>query len=98
MQKVTKEKIAEMLKSEIGLSGVVCEELVNTILEEMLSLTIEHKKLRLKNFGTFFINSKKARFAQNLQTGETIPIAARDVLRFSPSKSLKEVINQTTSK
>ncbi|MGI4776284.1 MAG: HU family DNA-binding protein [Janthinobacterium lividum] len=98
MHKVTKEKIAEMLKSKIGLSGVVCEELVNTILEEILNLTIEHKKLRLKNFGTFFINPKKARLAQNLQTGETIPIAARDVLRFSPSKSLKEIINQIANK
>lgn len=85
--------MVEMLKSEIGLPGTICEELINTIVEEILSLTIKHKKLRLKNFGMFSVNSKKARLAQNLQTKQTIPIAARDVLRFLPSKSLKAAIN-----
>ncbi|RYE06073.1 MAG: HU family DNA-binding protein [Rickettsiaceae bacterium] len=93
MSKITKEKIVEMLKVQIGLSGTICEELTNIIIDEILNLTIKHNKLRLKNFGVFAINSKKARPAQNLQTGQTMPIPARNVLRFLPSKSLKEAIN-----
>jgi len=94
MQTITKEKIIEILKNEIGLSGVICEEIVNKIFSEIFEITKNKNKLKLKNFGNFYINSKKARPARNLQTNQVVMIAARKVLRFLPAKALKASINQ----
>lgn len=90
---ITKEKIAQELKEKIGLSGVLCEEIVNKIFKEIYELISREQKLTLKNFGSFYLKQKKARPGQNLQTKETIIIAPRKVIRFIPAKALKKAIN-----
>lgn len=92
MKSVTKEKIVKMLKNEIGLSAVICEDIVNNIFSEIFTLTASNGKLRLKNFGSFYINSKSARPARNLQTNKEMMIKARKVLRFLPAEALKNCI------
>jgi nucleoid DNA-binding protein len=94
MQTITKEKIIEKLKNEIGLSGVICEEIVNKIFSEIFEITESSGKLGLKNFGSFYINNKKSRPARNLRTNEEVTIAARKVLRFLPSQAFKASINK----
>jgi len=94
MQTITKEKIIEILKNEIGLSGVICEEIVNKIFSEIFEIAKTNDKLGLKNFGSFYVNNKKSRPARNLQTNEVVIIAARKVLRFLPAKALKASINE----
>lgn len=94
MQTITKEKIVEMLKDKIGLSGTICEEIVNSIFQEIFEITQQDTRLRLKNFGTFYINNKKSRPARNLQTNKKIIIDSRKVLRFLPAKAFKNEINK----
>jgi hypothetical protein len=45
MQTITKEKIIEILKNEIGLSGVICEEIVNKIFSEIFEIARTSDKL-----------------------------------------------------
>lgn len=93
MQTVTKEKIAVMLKQQLGLSGVICEELVDSIFSQISALTIKNNKFRIKNFGSFSLILKKSRPARNINKNETIIIPSRQVIRFSPARDLKNVIN-----
>ena len=92
---ITKEKIAEMLKLKIGLSGVICEEIVDQIFNQMQTILQSQQKLILQNFGSFSINNKKARPGQNLQTKTQVLIKPRSVVRFSPAKYLKNIINKS---
>lgn len=93
METITKEKIANLLKEKLGFSSSLCEEITNTIFSEILSLSLNSNKLILPNFGKFQVHSKKKRPAINLQTGTTLEIEPRRVLRFHPSRLLKEKVN-----
>lgn len=90
---ITKEKIAEELKMQLGFSLSLCEEIISNVFSEIISLAHKDQKLMLKNFGTWKVNNKKARPGFNIQSGEKILIAPRTVLRFSPSQSFKNLIN-----
>jgi nucleoid DNA-binding protein len=94
METITKEKITELLKDRIGLSAVICEELINNIFTEIYEITKKENKFRIKNFGNFYVNNKESRPARNLHTGQTIILSARKVMRFLPARALKQEINK----
>lgn len=60
---------------------------------EVLGESIVHDGVRLPNIGGFSIVERKAREGRNPQTGEKIAIPARKVVKFSPSKSLSDQVN-----
>jgi len=90
---ITKEKIVEQLKKQLGLSSSLCEEITCNLFSEILALTKSDKKTTLQNFGTWRINHKAKRPGLNIHTGAAVQIEPRTVLRFLPSKALKEKIN-----
>ena len=47
---ITKEKIAEQLKSQLGLSALMCEEITLQLFSAILDLTKENNKIMLQNF------------------------------------------------
>ena len=49
-------------------------------------------KVRLSGLGTFRVRERAAREGRNPQTGETIQIEAKRIVRFKPAKKLKEVV------
>jgi nucleoid DNA-binding protein len=89
----TKEKIAERLKTQLGLSATLCEEITSSIFSEIFRLTKRDEKMMLQNFGTWKINHKETRPGFNIRSKELVKIEARTVLRFLPSRPLKEKIN-----
>ncbi|MFW5735060.1 MAG: HU family DNA-binding protein [Oceanidesulfovibrio sp.] len=50
--------------------------------------------VRLPNVGTFSLTKRAARTGRNPQTGDTIRIPAKRVIRFNPAKNLKEALNK----
>jgi len=50
-------------------------------------------KVTLVGFGTFSISKREARSGRNPQTGKTITIAAKNVVRFKPGKELADSMN-----
>jgi len=89
---ITKEKIAAMLKAKLGLSSIVCAEIVNQIFDNIQEIIID-QKLTLKNFGSFYTNTKKPRPGINFHTKEKIIIPAKKVTGFLASSKLKAIIN-----
>jgi integration host factor subunit alpha len=45
-------------------------------------------EVRIHGFGNFTIQHRAARMGRNPRTGETVPVAARNVIRFAPSATL----------
>ena len=90
---LTKKEIINSLYMQIGFSKKISENL----LEDMLSIIVEnlkkHKKLKISNFGTFSIRSKKSRIGRNPKTKEKKLISERNVVLFKPSKDFKNYIN-----
>jgi len=51
-------------------------------------------KVTLVGFGTFGISKRKARTGRNPQTGETIKIKAKTVVRFKAGAQLSKKLNK----
>jgi len=51
-------------------------------------------RLGLVGFGTFSVVKRKAREGRNPQTGKTIKIAAKKVIKFKAGKALADKVNK----
>jgi integration host factor subunit alpha len=93
MQTVTREKIAIEIQERLGLSGVICEELVMNIFKSATDAILQNQVLKIKNLGSFSLHQKNARPGRNWNTAEATTIEARKVIRFVPSRGLKKRLN-----
>ena len=91
---LTKKDLVNTVYMQIGFSKQISENLI----EEFFSLIVlnlkKKRNVKISNFGTFSIRSKKSRIGRNPKTKESKVISERDVVLFKPSKEFKEFINQ----
>ncbi len=82
-------KIAE--KAEV--SKAQSEKLLNATLSSIHDGLTKDGNLTLVGFGTFSVVKRAARKGRNPQTGKTIKIPAKNVVKFKPGKNLKDAVN-----
>ena len=90
---LTKKEIVNSLYMQIGFTKKISEELLGDILEIIVDNLKKHKKIKISNFGTFSLRSKKSRLGRNPKTKENKLISERKVVLFKPSKDFKNYIN-----
>jgi len=90
---LTKKEIINSLYMQIGFSKKISENLLEDIISIIVQNLKKHKKLKISNFGTFSIRSKKSRIGRNPKTKEKKLISERNVVLFKPSKDFKNYIN-----
>ena len=78
---------------QIGFSKKISEVLIDEIISIMIDNLIRHKKLKLSNFGTFFVRNKKKRIGRNPITKEEKIINSRNVILFKASTDFKSKVN-----
>ena len=91
---VTRDNIAEYINQEFGLTKIDCNHFVNDLIEEIISGLILHKLVKIHNFGTFKVKNKKERIGRNPKTKENVMISSRNVISFTLSKNLLNIINK----
>ena len=94
---VTREDLSEYINSEFGLSKYDCNKLVNEIIEQIIVGIIDHKIVKIHNFGTFKLKQKNARVGRNPITRIEVMISPRKVITFIPSKHLLKKINKNNN-
>ena len=70
-------------------AGIALESFTTNVTK---ALKKKDGKVTLVGFGTFQKTRRKARKGRNPQTGETIKIKARNVVKFKAGKALKEAV------
>ena len=90
---LTKKDLVNLVYMQLGFSKQISENLIEDFLSTIVSNIKQEKKMKLSNFGTFSIRSKKARIGRNPKTKEEHEIKARKVVVFYPSKEVKKKIN-----
>ena len=90
---ITRDEIAEAMKSEFGFNRKLCLDIVNDIVEIIINGLQSDKKVKIHNFGTFKLNNKNSRIGRNPKTKEQYNIARRNVITFKASKILLKYIN-----
>ena len=78
---------------QIGFSKKISEGLLEDILNIIVGNLKKYKKIKISNFGTFSLRSKKSRLGRNPKTKEKKIISERNVVLFKPSKNFKDYIN-----
>ena len=81
------------LSRELGFSSNYSKKIINELIVIIIQ-NIKKGDLILKNLGTFKIRKKKERVGRNPKTKEEHLISARNVVSFSPSKSIYSEINK----
>ena len=79
---------------QVGFSKKISEELLEGILSLIIENLKKNKKIKISNFGTFLLRSKKSRVGRNPKTKEKKIISERNVVLFKPSKDFKNYINK----
>ena len=90
---LTKKDIVKSVYMQIGFPKKVIDEIINDLIELIISGIKRDKKLKISNFGTFTLREKKSRIGRNPKTKEQRIIKERKVVLFKPSKEFKKFVN-----
>ena len=90
---LTKKDLVSVIYMQVGFSKRITESLIDEFFSIIIENLSKKKTVKISNFGTFLIRSKRSRIGRNPKTKEEKEISKRDVVLFKPSKRLKESLN-----
>ena len=90
---LTKKDIINSIYMQIGFSKKISENLLDDIINVLIDNLIKNKKVKISNFGTFTVRSKKERIGRNPKSRESKIISNRNVVLFKPSTKFKDFVN-----
>ena len=91
---LTKKDLVNTVYMQIGFSKQISENLIDEFFSLIISNLEKEKIIKISNFGTFSIRSKKERIGRNPKTKESKLISERNVVLFKPSKEFKKFVNK----
>lgn len=89
---MTKQDLIEALAKKAVCTKKEAAKALSVLLEEITKSLKAGKDVVLTGFGTFKVAKRKARTGRNPQTGATIKIPARKVVRFKVGAELKKAV------
>lgn len=89
---LTKAELSELLFERLGLNKRESKDMVEAFFDIVNETLVGGTDVKLSGFGNFSIRRKAPRPGRNPRTGESIPIAARNVVTFHASHKLKAVV------
>lgn len=95
---MTKTEFVKSLVEKSGQDKKTIESVLSAIDEIVKAQLSNGQKVPFLSLGTFKVTNRQAREAINPKTKETIHLPAKTVVKFGVSKSLKELIAESTSK
>ena len=94
---LTKKDLINLVYMRLGFSKQISTNLIDEFFSLIIKNLLDVKKIKISNFGTFSIKSKKSRVGRNPKTKEEKIISSRNVILFKPSKEFKNYINSQSN-
>lgn len=88
MPAVTREVLAETLAERANITMVAARDEVKWFFDTISTAITSGEEVRIHGFGSFRTSDRAARTARNPRTGESVQVAARRVVRFTPAGPL----------
>jgi len=89
---MTKSQLIAHLAEENDLTKVVASNILDTLVQTAIGETRKNGEFVLPGFGKLIKSQRKARMGRNPQTGETIKIPAKTVVKFRVAKACKDAV------
>ena len=90
---MNKNDLIESLAEEFELTKSYARDLVDRVFEKISEAAHAGEEVALFGFGKFKVVERAPRKGRNPQTGESVKIPARKVLKFEAAKAMKEGLN-----
>ena len=91
---MNKGELVEKIAVNCEVSKASAEQLLNSMLGIITEAVAEGDKVSLLGFGTFSVNDRPARQGRNPQTGASIEIPAKKVVKFKAGSKLLDAANR----
>jgi len=85
---MNKTDIIKQIATTHGVTKNTAEGIVKDVFNSIDGALEEGENVSLKGFGTFKKVTRAARTCRNPQTGETVKVPKKQVVKFKPSKEL----------
>ena len=89
---MTKIELVKYIAEGAGLSEADAQRAVDCYHQGVGGQLAAGNEVAIKGFGSFSVSDRSARTGRNPQTGEAIEIPASRVMKFKPSKALKDLV------
>ena len=90
---MNKSELIEAMAAEAGISKAAAGKALGGMMDAVKSTLKKGGKVSLVGFGSWDVSKRAARNGRNPQTGETIKIAAKNVVKFKAGSELKNSVN-----
>lgn len=100
LKNFTKDDLANSLVEnvEVGISKAQAIHAVDDIVASIECALQRGEVITLRGFGTLRVVNRKAKVARNITTGAKVDVPARATAKFTPSKQLKNLLNDHDNK
>lgn len=89
---MTKADLVEHVATEANLPRKQADEVVQVVLEGIISALHRDEKVELRGFGSFRVRQRGARIGRNPKTGEKVQVPPKRIPYFKPGKHLREAL------
>ena len=89
---MNKADLSNKIHEKIGGTKVQAEEVVQMIIDSIISTLKKGEEVSLAGLGIFSTKKRAARTARNPKTNETVQVAATTVPKFRAAKAFKDAV------
>jgi len=89
---MTKAELVEHVAAGANLPRKQADEVVQVVLEGIISALHRDEKVELRGFGSFRVRQRGARIGRNPKTGEKVQVPPKRIPYFKPGKHLREAL------
>lgn len=91
---MNKSDLIDAIAADAGISKVAAKKALESVTENVAKTLKKGDRVSLVGFGSFSVSKRAAREGRNPQTGTTIKIAAKNVVKFKAGADLEGAVNK----
>lgn len=90
---MNKTELIDAIAAETGVSKADAKKVLESFLGNVEKTLKQGGKVSLVGFGSWAVSKREAREGRNPQTGKTIKIEAKNVVKFKAGSELNDAVN-----
>jgi len=90
---MNKSELVDAMAADAGISKASAKKALDSMMGNVQKSLKKGDRVSLVGFGSWSVTKRAARDGRNPQTGKTIRIAAKNVVKFKPGAELKGSVN-----
>ncbi len=90
---MNKSDLVDAMAADAGISKAAAKKALESLTENVTKTLKKGDKVSLVGWGTWSISKREARTGRNPQTGKTIQIPAKNVVKFKAGAGFSDAVN-----